>query len=171
MNEGLNYTFELEGVDVSHLNSVAFSIMPYWLQKIVNSIHQLQKCHSNSLSVFRQLASSGFQGMDQIKYVLGYITADNVVEHAFIRIGDCFYDPTLSHEQLAGFDIYSFLELDLTEVNDICQTRDDEEIVIHEVIKLPNYIHYKHKPKISGVVKALAESINTVLEVDNTIKP
>lgn len=124
MREDVRYILNTEGINPNRTRLVRVSPMPEWLQ-MVNQNSRAKYCHINAYSVLLELKEAlgdkyeKFEG--DVKYVLGFIANEKVHEHAFLKIADKYYDPTISEEVSSTIDTYSLVELSLPAVQSILE--------------------------------------------------
>lgn len=111
----LAYLFEAVQINTEKLRRIEFTKMPEWIAALVKTFHKDNYCHFNSMSLVNALISS--LPMDQtelssgIKYVVGYLVGLDIAEHAFVKIGSTYYDPTLALELSANLEVYALAEI------------------------------------------------------------
>jgi hypothetical protein len=116
----LNYLFSTEHINVEVLQKVDLVEMPIWIKSIITKFHKENYCHFNAMELVKTMGSHMPQEQSEllssIKYVIGYIVGLDIVEHAFVKIGNSYYDPTLPLSKSKDLDIYALEEIDAIEM-------------------------------------------------------
>lgn len=127
----LAYLFESVQINTEELRKIEFTEMPEWIAALVKSFHKENYCHYNSMSLVNALINSIPVSQSElstgIKYVVGYLVGLDIAEHAFVKIGSTYYDPTLSLRLTAELDVYALAEIsagDMSSMLDKYQMQD-----------------------------------------------
>ena len=101
---------------------------------------------------------------EKVKYVIGFILRGVPVEHAFLKIGDLYFDPTLDFELTVNDDNYELLTLTKDEVSKFTEAHGTQD---HGVIMLSlrNSDDHKHLFNANNEVIML-EAIQKILDSD-----
>jgi hypothetical protein len=116
----LAYLFNAEQINIDALKKVDLVDLPSWIDSVVAEFHKENYCHYNAMTLVQTMKnniSEEHSGLlSDIKYVIGYIVGLDIVEHAFVKIGDSYYDPTLPLSKSKDLDIYVLEEIDAFEM-------------------------------------------------------
>ncbi len=170
MNKDVRYILNAEGINPDRVKLVELSPLPDWLE-IVNHNYRAQYCHKNVMNLLLELKSvlgGKYQDFDQeIKYVLGYVANEKVHEHAFLKIGNKYYDPTISLEISRTIDTFSLVEVSLTEVETILGRTGmaSHGLLMMTLRECSEYADYFTAPSIDDVI---SEVRKVVEELDVT---
>lgn len=105
--------------------SVQLSPLPLKIAKKVRRLVKPKSCYNNS---FHTLSAMLGAGMSDCSYILGYWTPSIPIEHAWVRCGDQWFDPTRellldsTNEIYKNSEYFPLIELDMGELLEIINT-------------------------------------------------
>lgn len=74
------------------LNTVTISDMPQSIVDLNEPVEE-KHCYNNATNYVLTLIMNGYS-FDEVKFVLGYAHSIIPVEHAIVKVGDIYFDPT-----------------------------------------------------------------------------
>jgi hypothetical protein len=102
----MSYPFDLDNA-----SPVRVKPMPSVLRKLARTIVKPRACFYNSATIMLNACKR------DMKYVIGYAAAPIATEHAWIKVGDTYYDPTWELNDLPfGKEYLPLYELDMGEM-------------------------------------------------------
>jgi hypothetical protein len=134
MDYDTRYIFETEKINSDFLKRVHISKCPPWIEKACLDFKKEAYCHYNTMHLQELLVSMLSEDIEnQVQYVIGYILRGVPVEHAFIKIGDHYFDPTIPYEETNNDEFYELLSMGLKERQQFTQNAGTSE---HGVLML-----------------------------------
>ncbi|GGB52693.1 hypothetical protein GCM10011607_11500 [Shewanella inventionis] len=134
MEQDIKYIFETERINSAHLKLVVLDKCPKWMTEACEEFKKDAYCHYNTMHLQRMIVSLlPDEQSKQVKYVIGYILRGVPVEHAFLKIGDKYFDPTIDYEETKNDEVYELLSLDCDEVKAVTGKHGTED---HGVLML-----------------------------------
>lgn len=165
MNQDKVYIFETERINSEHLKRVTLSPCPRWMIDACAEFKKDAYCHYNTMHLQQLIVDLlPEEQSEKVKYVIGFILRGVPVEHAFLKIGDLYFDPTLDFELTVNDDIYELLTLTKDEVSKFTEAHGTQD---HGVIMLSlrNSDDHKHLFNANNEVIML-EAIQKILDSD-----
>jgi len=166
MNQDTKYIFDTERINSDYLKRVELSRCPDWMVEACSEFKRQAYCHYNTMHL-QQLIVDHLpdEQSEKVKYVIGYILRGVPVEHAFIKIGDAYFDPTIDYEETAADEIYELLSLTSKEVSKITNAHGTQD---HGVIMLSlrNSDEYKYLFNSDNEV-IMIDAIKQMLEAES----
>lgn len=107
---------------LENASSVAVETMPSGLREDARKIVQPKACYCNA---FRMVLNSY---RNNFRYVIGYASASVIFDHAWIKVGDKYYDPTWElYGSQIGDEYLPLYELSLGELISTMNEMDTRE--------------------------------------------
>lgn len=126
MSNVKNYIEVSTGIRQEMLNEITVLPMTDCICHISESIVKPNQCYDNTLKILQRMLRVTTQ---TVKYVLGMCVCNGVfpIEHAWLKVGDTYYDPTLEIVvgQTDDNDYFSVMEFDLEEAIDAMESVAD----------------------------------------------
>ncbi|MDI5833323.1 hypothetical protein OCF84_20635 (plasmid) [Shewanella xiamenensis] len=126
----LQYLLSVEQINSELIKKVVLSPNPDWLNNLIEAFKRDNYCHFNAMKLVEVLNSKIPHNDNllktEIKYVLGLIAGLDVHEHAFIKIGNNYYDPA-NDLRVREYDVYSLLEINQVELIELLDKHDMHE--------------------------------------------
>lgn len=168
----LEYLLNVEQINTARLKKVDFKQVPMWLEGLISDFKKENYCHYNATKTVL-LLNEKFNRLqvnktNDIKYVIGLIVGLDVHEHAFIKIGEHYFDPTISVEKTKDYEVYSLLELNVDEMQSLIEKNDMHEhgLLMMTIRTDERYAELFSRP-IDLIAKEIQENLESYLESNN----
>ncbi|QIR16496.1 hypothetical protein [Shewanella aestuarii] len=144
MNQDTKYIFETERINSDYLKQVTLEPCPDWMIEACAEFKKDAYCHFNTMHLQDVIVNLlPKEQSQQVKYVIGYVLRGVPIEHAFLKIGDKYFDPTIDVSETQDDEIYELLSLTADEVRHMTRKfgTQDHGVVM---LSLRNSDDYKH---------------------------